>query len=125
MKRFDIRDVETRLSIQDFKSHLENKNEFPRMLVDEIQHGKKEGRLGDDLVQEALGSRDGKVAVTRLLDWAHVMEHGLMVIQKLAEIFGEVQVLEQYNEYFKLRVLKKGRSIGFLFGLIESDKDMF
>ena len=65
------------------------------------------------------------MAVTRLLDWAHVMEHGLMVIRKLAEVFGEVQVLEQYNEYFKLRVLKKGRSIGFLFGLIESDKDMF
>ena len=121
MRRFEIADIETRLAITDFKSFLENRNEFPRMLVDEIQRG----GLGDDLILEALAAIDNKVPVTRPLDWAHVMEHGLMIIQKLAEIFGEVQVLEQYNEYFKLRVLKKGRSIGFLFGLIESNKDMF
>ncbi len=36
--------------------------------------------------------------------------------------FTEVEVLEHYNTYFKLRVQREGKSIGFLFGLIESSK---
>ena len=72
------------------------------MLLEEIQRG----GLGDELIRESLASHDYKVDVTHLLEWVHVMEHGLLIIQKLAEVFGSVEVLEQYNEYFKLRVLR-------------------
>jgi len=48
------------------------------------------------------------------------------VIKKLASIFVRgVEVLEQYNEYFRLRVLKQDKSIGFVFGLMESNKERF
>lgn len=53
------------------------------------------------------------------------MEHGLRIIQALAKVFGSVEVLEQYNEYFKLRVLRHDKSIGFVFGLMESNKEEF
>ena len=53
------------------------------------------------------------------------MEHGLLIIRALAEVFGSVEVLEQFNEYFKLRVLRQDKSIGFVFGLMESNRDRF
>ena len=91
------------------------------MLLEEIQ----KGGLGDELIRESLGANDHKVSVTHLLEWVHVMEHGLLIIQQLAEIFGSVEVLEQFNEYFKLRVLRQDKSIGFVFGLMESNKEKF
>ena len=91
------------------------------MLLDEI----KIGGLGDELLREAIGAKDNKVSVLHLLEWVHVMEHGLLIIQALAEVFGSVEVLEQYNEYFKLRVLRHDKSIGFVFGLMESNKEEF
>jgi ATP-binding cassette subfamily A (ABC1) protein 3 len=33
-----------------------------------------------------------------------------------------VELLEHYNDYFKLKVEKKAKSIGFLFGMIEGLK---
>jgi len=76
-------------------------------------------------LREAIHAKDNKVSVPHLLGWVHVMEHGLRIIQSLAEVFGSVEVLEQYNEYFKLRVLRHDKSIGFVFGLMESNKDEF
>jgi len=34
-------------------------------------------------------------------------------------------LLEQYGDYFKLRVLRENKSIGFVFGVIEDKKDEF
>lgn len=77
-------------------------------------------------MQEQEHSKDNKVSITALLEWVHVMEHGIEVIKKLASIFERgVEVLEQYNEYFRLRVLKQDKSIGFVFGLMESNKVKF
>ena len=108
------------MGIEEFKSCLESKN-FPRMLLDEIVRG----GLGDELIREEEGAHDRRISVTHLLEWVHVMEHGLLIIQSLAEVFGSVEVLEQFNEYFKLRVLRQDKSIGFVFGLMESNKDKF
>ena len=109
------------MTIHDFKSYLALKPGFSSILLEEI----KIGGLGEELVREALGAKDKKVSVTHLLEWVHVMEHGLVIIQSLAEVFGSVEVLEQFNEYFKLRVLRQNKSIGFVFGLMESNKERF
>jgi hypothetical protein len=42
-----------------------------------------------------------------------------MVIEVLAKYFKEVEILEHFNDYFKLRVNRQDKSIGFIFGLIE------
>jgi hypothetical protein len=109
------------LTVHDFKEKLRQSN-FPDLLLDQLQ----KGGLGDELMQEQEHSKDNKVSITALLEWVHVMEHGIEVIKKLASIFERgVEVLEQYNEYFRLRVLKQDKSIGFVFGLMESNKEKF
>ena len=53
------------------------------------------------------------------MEWVHIMKHGMRVVRSLCDEFGTVELLEQYGDYFKLRVLRQEKSIGFIFGLIE------
>lgn len=108
------------MSVTDFKTQLED-NGFSEMLLEEIQVG----GLGDEIMKEGINSKDNKVSVPHLLEWVHVMEHGMLIIQSLAKVFGSVEVLEQYGESWKLRVLRHDKSIGFVFGLMESNKKDF
>lgn len=43
----------------------------------------------------------------------------------MVDYFNEVEILESFNDYFKLRVNRQDKSIGFIFGLIETNKEMF
>jgi hypothetical protein len=56
------------------------------------------------------------------MDWVHAVEKGIQVVQALAEVFDRVEILEHVNDRFKLRVLRQDKSIGFLFGMIEENK---
>lgn len=58
------------------------------------------------------------------MDWVHNMKHGMRVVRLLAKEFNQVTLLEQYSDYFKVRVQRQEKSIGFLFGLLEENKDM-
>ena len=44
-------------------------------------------------------------------------------IESLCEVFGDVEILEHYGSYMKLRIERHNHSIGFLFKLIEELKD--
>jgi ABC-type multidrug transport system ATPase subunit len=44
-------------------------------------------------------------------------------IMKFAEIFGQVELLEKYGSYGRIRVKRLDKSIGFLFGLVEEIKE--
>lgn len=59
------------------------------------------------------------------MEWVHIMKHGMRVVRSLCDEFGTVELLEQYGDYFKLRVLRQEKSIGFIFGLIEENKETF
>ena len=50
------------------------------------------------------------------------MTHGFQIIHYLTRNFEQVEVLEQCGEFFKLRVPKQGRTIGWLFGHLENNK---
>lgn len=54
-----------------------------------------------------------------------MIERALDVIRELASHFGTVEVLSNHNNFFKLRVLRQNKSIGFVFGLIEDKKEQF
>ena len=42
-----------------------------------------------------------------LMEWVHIMKHGMRVVRTLCADFGTVELLEQYGDYFKLRVLRQ------------------
>lgn len=50
------------------------------------------------------------------------MQYGFELITFLAENFEKVELLEHCGEFFKLRVPKKDKTIGWLFGQLEQDK---
>jgi hypothetical protein len=80
--------------------------------------------LGSDLFTEFQDR--GKILSLNFLSWLYIEENGLSVIDHLCQSFNRVEILEHYNDYFKLRVPRSNtKSIGTLFGLIESLKSRF
>ena len=80
--------------------------------------------LGKEILHEA-GLHSGHVQLKSFLTWVHTQSLALHVIQKLTREFpGGVEILEHYNDYFRLKLDKaEGSSIGRLFGLIEMCKE--
>jgi len=52
----------------------------------------------------------------------HTETYGLMLVKYLAREFYEVEILEHVNDFFKLRVPRGEKTIGFTFGTIETMK---
>ena len=49
----------------------------------------------------------------------------MKIVKQLAIDFTTVEILNHHNSSFKFRVLRHNKSIGFLFGLMETRKDEF
>ena len=88
-------------------------------LISEI----KEEGLGGDLLKEEF--ENGSVDTKSFSNWYFVEQAGLNIINSLVEQFPSVEILEHYNDYYKLRIPKGDKSIGFVFGFIESNKQKF
>lgn len=80
--------------------------------------------FGSDLYKQAL-EMNGNVNVIDFLTWLHAEIHGLRIIYGLIENFGSVEVLEHYNDYYKMRIPRVDKTIGFVFGMIETKKELF
>jgi hypothetical protein len=72
---------------------------FPDELISEIR---SQG-LGDELVRESKLDRQGNIRMKHLVEWVHNMKHGMRVVRNFAQSFGQVTLLEQYSDYFKIR----------------------
>lgn len=90
------------------------------ILVEEI----KLGGLGNDIFKESEENK-GQINVQNFLTWINIELHGLSIIFGLIEDFNQVEVLEHYNDYYKMRVARQDKSIGYVFGKIESKKDQY
>jgi hypothetical protein len=47
------------------------------------------------------------------------------IINCLTEQFPMVEILEHYNDYYKLRIPRGDKTIGYVFGFIEGQKLAF
>ena len=75
--------------------------------------------LGADLVQEAHLDENDEVTLYSLIQYLYVQQNGFKFIESLAEIFDQVEILEHCGDFYKFRVPKEDKTIGFLFGMIE------
>eukprot|EP00347_Sterkiella_histriomuscorum_P006793 403351411 len=82
------------------------------------------GGLGNDLYKEQL-ENGGEVSSQNFINWLFIEQNGVEIIKQLCDKFGEVDVLEHYNDYYKLRVPRSELSIGKVFSLIENQKEQF
>ena len=80
--------------------------------------------LGNDLCLEA-DEHQGLIETHNLLQWIYVEQAGMQIINGLCDDFGQVEILEHYNDYYKMRVPRGEKSIGFVFSLIENKKEQY
>ena len=72
--------------------------------------------LGADLVAEADMDCQGEVRLSSLLEFLRAQNFGVRIMSYLTRHFSKVEILEQCGEFFKLRVPKEQKTIGWLFG---------
>ena len=84
----------------------------------------KMGGLGEEIYSQAGEDYYHEISLRDLINWVHSIEEGSKLIKVLVSIFEEVELLENYGGYYKLRVTNKSKSIGYLFGLIEANRDL-
>ena len=60
--------------------------------------------------------------MSALVSYCYIQTHGMNFVKELSKTFSKVDLLEQCGDYFKFNVACENRTIGFLFGLIESKK---
>ena len=63
--------------------------------------------------------------LSTLIEFLRAQTHGFCILTYLTRHFERVEVLEQCGEFFKLRVPKEDKTIGWLFGQLEAQKKTF
>lgn len=63
------------------------------------------------------------IRLRNLVNYFFVMERGMILIKLLAELFPQVDLIEQCSDFFKFRVPRNGKTIGWLFGQLQDKKD--
>lgn len=98
--RFEIPSTKQTLTLTEATFFMRNKgiNEF---LINEI----KQDGLGADIFKEAQES-DGHITLKNFLIWLNAHICGQAAIHELLRDFKYVEIMEQYSDYFKLRVQK-------------------
>ena len=73
--------------------------------------------MGREIVAEL--QKTPQLPIQMLLTWHFTEFNGRRLLKDLLEDFEKVEMLEHYGQYYKLRVPKGEKTIGFLFGLLE------
>lgn len=63
-----------------------------------------------------------QVRLQSLIQFLYTQQFGFKVIEFLAKQFEQVELLEQCSDFYKIRVPKEDKTIGYLFGQIEGSK---
>ena len=73
--------------------------------------------MGRELVAEL--QKTPQLPIEMLLTWHFTEFNGRRLLKDILGEFEQVEMLEHYGQYYKLRVPKGDKTIGFLFGLLE------
>ena len=65
---------------------------------------------------------NGEVRLSALLQYLFVQMNGFKFISLLAREFAQVELIEQCGDFYKIRVPREDKTIGYLFGQIEANK---
>lgn len=90
---------------------------YDSIILDQIR---PEG-VGKDLILEA-DLDAGEVRIVNFVTYLYAQRLGFKAINFLSNIFSQVEMLEQCGDFYKLRVPKEGKTIGWLFGQLEDNK---
>ncbi len=72
--------------------------------------------MGSDLVNEASMDENSEIRLRNLIEFIRAQTLGFGILKFLTQHFDKVEILEHCGEFFKLRVPKQDKTIGWLFG---------
>lgn len=64
-----------------------------------------------------------RVRLQSLIQFLFTQQRGFNFIEFLAKQFEQVELLEQCSDFYKIRVPKEDKTIGYLFGQIEGQRE--
>ena len=85
----------------------------------------KPGRLGSKIIRDI--QINNGISIRALISWVFFVRNALFFIKNSNKYFEEITLVEfiDNNFLFKMKKNKNTKSIGFLFGLFESNKNQF
>ena len=105
-----------KINLENIKTVLQKINK--KNFIDELE----KGRFGSKIVREIKINND--IPIRTLISWTFFVENALKFIRK-AQNYFEVIILTEFidnNFLFKMKKNQDTKSIGFFFGLFESNK---
>ena len=109
-------DKNMKINLENIKTVLQKINK--KNFIDELE----KGRFGSKIVREIKINND--IPIRTLISWTFFVENALKFIRK-AQNYFEVIILTEFidnNFLFKMKKNQDTKSIGFFFGLFESNK---
>ncbi len=113
-----IENIQLKVSLEEAIQQLSGSG-FDEMILEQI----KEDGIGDDIFQEAKLDDQGQVRLVNLLEFLRAQTHGFSILRFLTRDFSYVEILENCGEFFKMRVPKQDKTIGWLFGQLGHGKE--
>jgi len=97
-----------------------NKSEEDEIIYEQISAG----GIGSDLFLEA-EQNNGTIRLQNLVNYVFTQQYGIKVVKLLGSQFEFVELIEQCSDFFKLRMSREDKTIGYLFGLMDDSKADF
>ena len=72
---------------------------------------------------EASQSADNTIRSGNLVQYVYTLKTGMRVIEYLCQFFTSVELYEQCSDFFKMRISKDDKTIGFIFGTVQESKE--
>ena len=114
-------DKETELNLDNIEIYLKKYN------LDNFRKELKNNRLGGKIIEEINFS--GYIHLSKIIAWIYFLENALKMIQIILLDFPEIHCSDygENNFVFKIKRNRKenGKSIGYLFGIIEENSNKF
>eukprot|EP00347_Sterkiella_histriomuscorum_P012329 403369011 len=121
----DLKNIKQQFQIDDKPVHLQQiqiilKKFYSEHLLSQI---KEDGTGREIFIQ--LQQDEELVNLDDFIRWSYLESRGDFIIDLLTKEFNQIEVLEHFNQTYKLRILNQSKSIGYLFGLMEDIKKKY
>ena len=67
----------------------------------------------------------GEVRLQNFIEFLFIQRYGFQFIEFIGKQFPQVEVMEQCGYFYKMRVPREDKTIGYLFGQLEQNKEQF
>ena len=105
----------------EIKIRAPEQSDLDRVIEESLVDGKLKmnSELFDISVQESMQQVIGNLSPEAMSKQVFSDVQLMLCMRELSKVFGQVELLEQYGNYMRVRVARLDKSIGYVFGLVQ------